>query len=274
MKKILAILLCLMLVLTSLSAFAAEAQPAASVCLITKPAVPEEIHTQWQLFQKEPDLHLDVRGVVEETGENLVVTLDNLDTWGVAPEALTTWTYDQENRQWVAEPLAEGAAQRSAVLRINAYFYYMNGFPTWECKGTGDIIALQLDDYSGDPNNPDYQITVQLEDATVGISLAGEGFTLGSYSDDTMSYCIYTQQGVLTYANYFVQHENGDLATYAVTLDQTTGGYPLTFLNIIGADGSNVLWTEGEWFDINDNSVAAPAGYENPEDLPFTLVTE
>ncbi len=276
MKKILCFLLSLLFVCCCAGAWAEAAliSDEAVVCPLNLPAPPEELYTHWQLFAEEPALQLDMSAVSDPESNCFVVTLNALDAWGVSPDAMGCWVYDTETGKWVADA-ARILPENTAMLMVDAEYYYMNGFPGWLFASADDTFAYQLEDYSGDPNNPDYYLQFISEDATMDISLAGEGFSLGSYGEDNMSYCVYNGDAALEMGTYMVQNDDDTLVTYAMIPDEAEGGegYVLYYINVQTADGGNWLWCEDAWEDIEGNEVPAPEGF-SADELPFELMED
>ncbi len=274
MKK--AILLLTVLVMLCCLPFASgETLPADTETLPPAPvALPEAqgyIHTSWNLYGEQPEPAMQVSGLTEATGKSFVVTFTGLDQWGAAPEACTGWTFDHSQQLWVEDAdAALQAAPGSAVLCIDAYYYYMNGFPTWRCQGNGAVDSLRLEDYSGDPNNPDYRLTLVMDDSTICIPASGAGFMINATSDDTVCYLVYDRGGVLNHAMYTVTCEDDLRATYVVAKNPD-GSYFLLGIQTIDAKGEESMWMDGVWTDLYGETVEAPAGF-SPDVLPFEII--
>lgn len=282
MKKCLALLLSLMLLLCAASALA-EAAPvlddAVSICPLNTPPIPEEIHTSWQLFATEAPLEVEMSALVDTESNCFVVILNNLLDWGVSPEYLTNWLYDTEAQAWVADTASTIQRENAAVLSIDAQYYYMNGFPGWECNSEDETFGYALSDYSSDPNNPDYYLNYFSMDTSLQLAITGEGFTMSSFGEDTMSYAVYDGNGALTTGMY--THVLDEVyASYAVIPNESEDPaevekepYILYYINVQTPDDNNYLWTEGAWQNIHGEEVAAPEGF-SPDALPFELIGE
>lgn len=276
MKKMLAVLLSLLLMLGSAAALA-EAAPigdALAVCPLNLPPLPEEIHTTWQLYAAEPAPALDMTAVSDPETNCFVVTLNGLDAWGVADHCMGGWVYDAEAEAWKTSD-ADIQPENGAVLMVDAEYYYMNGFPGWGFTAADDTFAYRLEDYSDDPNNPDYYLQYASEDAAMAFSLSGGGYSMTSYGESSISYCVYDPEGVLSLGTYMTENDEETFVTYAVIPDETEGGegYVLYYINVQTADGGNWLWTNDGWEDIEGNEVPAPEGI-NADELPFALIEE
>lgn len=242
--------------------------PSAPIIL---PDAQGRIYTQWNLYGDQPEPLMQVSGVTESTGKDFVVTFTGLDAWGAAPEACTGWTFDHAQQLWVENAdVAGDATPGSAVLRIDAYYYYMNGFPTWRCEGVGQVTSLRLEDYSSDPNNPDYRLTLAMGDSMICIPASGAGYMINTTTDDTVCYLVYDRGGVLNHAMYTHTHEDDLRANYVVAKD-LDGSYFLFGIQTVNAKGEEALWMDGEWRDSYGETVEAPAGV-NPDVLPFEII--
>jgi hypothetical protein len=226
------------------------------------------LHTQWQLYTGEEPPRWQMTALAD--AKDFVITLRGLEAWGVGPEEWICRRYDPEAAAWLPDNTAAAPEGDTAVLRIDAQYYYMNGFPAWQARGAGGSCTYTLENNSGDPNNPDYYLIWSQDDTLAEIALTKGGFALRSYSENAMSYCVYDPASALTMGVYMCRSEAGTLASYAITPDDA-GAYGLYYINVQTPDGGNWLWTEGAWQNIHGEEVAAPKGY-SPEDLPFTLI--
>lgn len=275
MKKYLSLLLALML-LASVSFAFAEAVPAAgeSTSPFTYPGLPEEIHTQWQLFATETAPEWRMTALSDPETNCFVVTLFNPTEWGVSTAYCGSWKYDLADTKWMPmEEAQPDIAPEAVVLYMDAEEYYMNGFPGWQAYSADERYFYMLDDYSDDPNNPDYFLNFISDDASIQYSLGGVGFTVSSFTEDVMSYGVYSAEGVLEMASY-TKATDDTYATYTVTTPddpEAKEDYILYYINVQTADGGNYLWTEGAWQDIHGEEVAAPDGF-NADELPFELI--
>lgn len=281
MKKWLSLILAALLALTSAAAFAeaAEALPEGAAPFVCPP-LPEEIHTQWQLFATDPAPEWNMTALSDPESGCFVVTVFNPMDWGIAQEYCGSWQYDLENTKWVPmEAAAPDISPDAVVLYMDAEEYYMNGFPGWEAYSADEQSFYMLEDYSGDPNNPDYFLNYANNDIAIQYSLGGKGFSLTSLTEETMSYAVYDANGVLETGTYTSQHED-IYASYAVIANESEDPeevakepYILYYINVQTSDGGNYLWTEGAWQDISGEEVAAPEGF-SAEELPFELITQ
>ena len=160
---------------------------------------------------------------------------------------------------------------------MDAEEYYMNGFPGWEAYSADEQVFYMLEDYSDDPNNPDYFLNYANDDGAIQYSLGGKGFSLTSLTEDTMSYSVYDANGVLETGTYVSQHEDV-YASYAVIANESEDPeavaeepYILYYINVQTPDGGNYLWTEDAWQNIHGEEVVGPEGY-SPDELPFELI--
>lgn len=279
MKKIMSLLLTLALLLSCAAALA-EAAPAVEETPSAIPfnalPWPGELHTQWQLFATPTEWKMTAQS--DPDTNCFVVTLFNPMDWGIAQEYCGSWKYDLENTKWV--PMEEPAQEISpdaTVLYMDAEEYYMNGFPGWQCYSTDERYFYMLEDYSSDPNNPDYFLNCASDESGILYSLGGKGFSLTSIREDSMSYSVYDDNGVMSMGTYTSQRED-IYASYAVIANESEDPevvaeepYILYYINVQTADGGNWLWTEGAWQDIHGEEVAAPEGF-NAEELPFELI--
>ena len=280
MKKCLALLLALMMLVCASCAFA-EAAPVLdtenSACPLHMPPVPEEIYAQWQLFATDAPLELEMSAFVDPSSNCFVLLLNNLLDWGVAPEYLINWVYDTGAEAWTVDTTSDIQRENAAVLSIDAEYYYMNGFPGWECYSEDETFSYVLMDYSGDPNNPDYHLNFISGDTTIQIAVTGEGFTMSSFGEDSMSYAVYEDSGMMTTGIYTREQEDV-YVSYAYIPNEDPAEaekepYILYYINVQTADGGNYLWTEGAWQDIHGEEVKAPEGF-SAEELPFELIVE
>ncbi|MBE5795071.1 MAG: hypothetical protein E7323_10385 [Clostridiales bacterium] len=279
MKKFLSLLLACALVLTAAVAFAETAPVAGEpFCPFAYPALPEEIHTQWQLFAQDPVLEWKMTAASDPETNCFVVTLFNPLEWGISEEYCGSWKYDLENTKWVSmeEPQPDISAG-AVVLYMDAEEYYMNGFPGWQAYSGDEYLFYMLEDYSDDPNNPDYFLNCVTDDASIQYSLGGQGYTLSSFGEDTMSYNVYDANGTLTMGSYTKATDEA-YVNYAVIPNESSDPeavaeepYILYYINVQTPDGGNFLWTEGAWQNIHGEEVPAPEGY-SPDDLPFELI--
>ena len=280
MKKYLALLLALMLLVCASCAFA-EAAPVleSSACPLNMPPLPEEIYTRWQLFATDAPLELEMSAFVDPSSNCFVLLLNNLLDWGVAPEYLSNWLYDTEAEAWKADTVSDVRRENAAVLSIDAEYYYMNGFPGWECYSVDETFSYVLTDYSSDPNNPEYHLNFMGGDTAIQIVVDGEGFVLSSFGEDTMSYAVYDDGGIMTLGTY-TQEQEDVYASYAYIPNESEDPaevekepYILYYINVQTSDGGNYLWTEGAWQDIHGEEVKAPEGF-SAEELPFELIVK
>lgn len=276
MKKWFTLLLSLLLACTLTGAWAEAASigDEMAACPLNMPPVAEELHTRWQLYAAEPAPGLEMTAVSDPETNCFVITLNDLDLWGVAPEHMGCWIYDTEAKEW-KNAQSDIQPENGAVLMMDAEYYYMNGFPGWGFAGADGGFAYRLEDYSTDPNNPNYILQYVCEKGSVELSLADGSYTLRSYGGDTMSYCVYDSEGVLELGSYMLHTEEDTFASYAVTPDESEGGegYQLYYINVQTADGGNWLWHNDGWEDIEGNEVPAPEGF-TADELPFELIEE
>lgn len=276
MKKSISLLLALLLACTLTGAWAEAAlvgdEMAASP--FNMPPLPGEVHTRWPLYLDGGDHLLDMTAVSDPASNCLIVTLNGLDAWGVAPVHMGCWIYDHTAGEWKA---AESDIQpaNGAVLMIDAEYYYMNGFPGWGFSGADSSFAYRLEDYSTDPNNPNYILQYVCQQGTIELAVTGGSYTLRSYGEDALTYSVYSNAGVLELGTHMLQTEDGTFASYAVTPDETEGGegYKLYYIHVQAPDGGNWLWTDDHWEDVEGNEVAAPEGF-SAEELPFVLIED
>ena len=277
MKKWLSLILAALLMLTSAAAFAEAAQELPeSATPFACPPLPEEMYTNWQVFATPTEWKMTAQSDPESNC--FVVTLFNPKEWGIADSYCGSWKYDLANTQWV--PMEDAAPEISpdaTVLYMDAEEYYMNGFPGWECQSADEQSYYMLEDYSSDPNNPDYFLNYGSDDVAIQYSLSGKGYTLTSLTEDTMGYCVYNDDGTLSMGTYTSQHED-IYASYAMVANESEDPevvaeepYILYYINVQTADGGNFLWTEGAWQNISGEEVPAPEGF-NAEELPFELI--
>ena len=283
MKKWLSLILSLMLLMSVASVFA-EAAPALDDSLIlspfAQPALPEDIHTRWQLYTEEPAPEWKMTALSDPETNLFTIILYNPMEWGIAPEYHTNWIYDIEAETWVVDSETDIRREDAVILSIDAQHYYMNGFPGWECVSKDETFAYQLSDYSDDPNNPMYHLQYRNDTASIQLSLSDGGYSMSSYSETTMSYSVYDANGVLSLAIYMTENDEGELAQYSIIANESTDPeavakepYVLYYINVQTPDGGNYLWTEGAWQNIHGEEVTGPKGY-NPDELPFTLIVE
>lgn len=281
MKRFLAVLFSLMMLVCASCAFA-QAAPAAEEssagCPLNIPPVPQELHTHWPLFAADA-LEVEMSSLVDPTSNCLVVILNNLSDWGVSSEYLINWRYDTEAESWMEDEASDIRPENAAVLSIDAEYYYMNGFPGWECSSEDEFFSYVLMDYSGDPNNPDYYLNFFCMDTSIQIAVTGEGFTTTSIGEDDMSYAVYDDNGMMT-TGIYTRETDDAYASYAYIPNESEDPaevekepYILYYINVQTSDGGNYLWTEGAWQNIHGEEVEAPEGF-SPDELPFELIQE
>lgn len=279
MKKWLSLMLAALLALTSAAAFAEAAQELPETTTpFTCPPLPEEMHARWTLFATDPAPEWKMTGLSDPDSGCFVVTLFNPMEWGIAQEYCGSWKYDLENAGWAPmEAAAPEISPDATVLYMDAEAYYQHGFPGWEAYSADGLFCYVLEDYSSDPNNPDYFLNYGSPDAAIQYSLSGKGFTLTSLTEDTMSYGVYSDDGILSMGTYTSQYED-IYASYAMIANESEDPevvaeepYILYYINVQTPDGGNCLWTEGAWQNIHGEEVAAPDGF-SAEELPFVLV--
>ncbi len=236
-----------------------------------------EIHTHWALFSQSPAPQVTVTGLPEPAGDDIVFTITGLEAYGIAPYAVTSYTYNEADQAWApsTEPLPEAAEPTGPVtLRMGAQYYYMNGFPEWLCGGAEPVKALRLEDYSGDPNNPDYHLSLAIGDGMVILSLAGDGSALTVRNEEAMIYCIYSGDGQLEMGTYMTNQGKDVALSYVIAPKTDAAGqvtYPLDSIRVVTRSGENALWTDGHWINGQGEEVAAPEGVI-AEALPFVVV--
>lgn len=272
MKKILSLLLAFLLLLGAGSAWAeaAEVYQPFTEPPIRPIAAPTEIYAAWQLYTDGEPPQWQMTALAD--AKDFVITLRGLEAWGIGPEDWICRRYDPDAGQWLPDDTAPAPEGDTAVLRIDARYYYMNGLPGWQVQSADDTCSYVLQNNSGDPNNPDYYLLCTRGDTMAEIALTKGGFALRSYGENDMSYCVYDPASLLTMGVYMCQSEDGTLASYALTPDDA-GAYELYYINVQTPDGGNLLWTEGAWQNIHGEEAAAPKGY-SPEELPFALIRE
>ncbi|MBE5815487.1 MAG: hypothetical protein E7320_09850 [Clostridiales bacterium] len=285
MKKLFCLLLCLLLPLSAL----AESQPAESAweLPIALPESTTALPTQWRTV-KEGYAPPTLEAAVDPATNCFVVTLRGLTPWGIAPEALAAYALNTGTGEWEREAAAENVLDASqaldlVTLSIDAEYYYMNGLPAWETACAPIDGRIVVEDYSGDPNNPGYFLTLYFPNGYAVLSLNDGGASLCHMTDSDMAYCVYGQDGTLQMGTYLLETEAGDLHSYAVVPTQQeaiTGEesaeapeepYMLYYIHVSTADGHDYLYTDGQWSDIEGNPVAAPEGVSE-SDLPFSLI--
>lgn len=272
MKKILSLLLALLVLAGAVSALA-EAAPAYESPApppLTPIDVPTVLHTQWQLYTDGEPPRWQMTALAD--AKDFVITLRGLEAWGIGPEEWICRRYDLDAAAWLPDESTAAPGGDTAVLRIDAQYYYMNGLPSWQVQSADETCAYALQNNSGDPNNPDYYLICARGDTMAEISLTKGGFALRSYGENDLSYCVYDPASLLTMGVYMCQSEDGTLVSYAVTPDDA-GAYGLYYINVQTPEGDNLLWTEDAWQNIHGEEVTAPEGC-SPEDLPFTLITD
>lgn len=274
MKKCLSLLIALLLA-CSLTCAMAEAAPAAAApvpCPLSPLPQPEQMFTHWQLYATEPAPRLDMTAASDPESNCFMIVLNELDLWGVAAEHMGCWVYDTEALEWQALE-TDIQPENGAVLMIDAQYYYMNGFPGWGFTGADGAFAYRLEDYSTDPNNPKYILQYACETGSVEVSLADGSFTLRSFGQDTMSYCVYSKDAVLELGTYMTEDAEGTYASWAMIPDEAEGGegYVLYYINVQNADGDNLLWTDGVWMNLEGFEEPAPEGF-SAQELPFELI--
>ncbi len=275
MRKILFSLLTMLVLVAFASCAFAEAAPVEdmqrSLPPVNLPPVPEDMHAYWPLYTEEPALPVNI--TLTQSGENYIVTLYDAAEWGVDLERGSVWLYDAQEEEWSLNEVAKAAKPGTVELHVPVQVYRRSGLPVWRSLSSDETYTLWLEDYTGDPADPEFSLSLGNENGTVTMLPTSSEYTTYSFGDTAVAYCVYNGQSQLILGTYRVQHENGDTGIYAVAPNETEddGTYVLYYISVQTTAGENVLWTNGSWQDIHGEAATAPDGF-SAEELPFEII--
>ncbi len=260
-----------------------------TACPVNPPPAMGQYATHWQLFTGKPTEYHITLAVEEETGLR-TYTLHDPAAWGIAPDAMGTWRYIPETAQPAAEEPAEATegdmlppsvpsgwvqtAQggEGITLELADADYTELGFPAWKAPCAAGADALILNVYLGQVRQLYAYVDYLFGDDSISITAEDHSFIINLLEQgedgNTTSYASYDSNGILAYASYAQDTDDGSFTAWRVEAIPAREEYQLTTITHMDAAGNTCYWENGEWQNSEFIKVDAPEGIS---DVPYTI---